>query len=85
MQKQKRDKFGEQKQVYVKDSTVKIKNSRSEENMAYPSTTNLCNGPFESLTSRYVHRIYDLNIHYCYFNQAEAKHRTLLRKGVIGQ
>ena len=41
---------------YVEDGTVKIEFVRSEENLADPFTKNLSNGPFEYLTSRYVHR-----------------------------
>ena len=49
-------KFGDQKQVYVKDGAAKIQSVRSEENMVDPFKNNLITGPFESLTSRYVHR-----------------------------
>ena len=71
--------------IYMtEDGTVKIQLFRSEENVADPFTKKLSNGPFESLASRYVNREYDLNIHNCYFNHAEAKHLTLLRKGVRG-
>ena len=48
--------FGDQKQVYIKDGAVKIQYVRSEENMADTFKKNLITGPFESLTSRYVHR-----------------------------
>ena len=39
---------------YVEDRIVKIKIFRSEYNMADQFTNNLSNGPFESLTSRYI-------------------------------
>ena len=41
---------------YVGDGTVKIKFGPFEENMADSFTNNLSNGPFESITSRYVNR-----------------------------
>ena len=40
---------------YVEYGTVKIKFVPSEGNLADTFTKNLRNGPFESLTSRYVH------------------------------
>ena len=40
---------------YVEDGIVKIQSVCLEENMADPYTNNLSNGPFEFLTSRYVH------------------------------
>ena len=55
----KKKNFGEQKQVRVKDGTVKIQLVRSEENVADPFTEKLSNGPFESLASRYVNFIDD--------------------------
>ena len=41
---------------YVEDETVKFVFFRSEGNMADTFIKNLSNGPFKSLTSRYVHR-----------------------------
>ena len=69
---------------YVDDGTVKINFFRSEENMEDLFTKNLSNGPFESFTSRYVNHEQYLKNNYRYFNHAEAKHPTLLRKGVRG-
>ena len=40
---------------YVEDKTVKINFFRSEEKMEDLFTKNLSNGPFEFLTSKYVH------------------------------
>ena len=41
---------------YVEYGTVEIQFLHSVENMADTFTKNLNNGPFKSLTSRYVHR-----------------------------
>ena len=61
---------------YVEDETVKNQFVSSKENMADPFTKNLSNGPFESLTSRYIHCEYDLKNNYHYFNHAESNHHT---------
>ena len=47
---------------YVEYEKFKIKIFCSEENLVYPFTKKLSNGPFEFITSRYVHCEKDLKI-----------------------
>ena len=61
---------------YAEKGTVKIQFYRSEENMEYPLKKNLSNGPFESITSRYVHYKKDLKSSYCYLNHTESNRHT---------
>ena len=42
-------------QYYVEDGTVKNQKICSEENLTDTFTKDLSNGPFQSLTSRYIH------------------------------
>ena len=68
---------------YIKDVTVKIQFSRSEENLADQFTKNLSNGNFQFLTSRYVYHERRNKIYYHYIHFIEVKHTTLLSKGDI--
>ena len=66
---------------YVEDRTVEIYFFRSEENMAYPFTKKLSNGPFGSLTSSYVHREQYLNISLSLFQSHGGKASHVIEEG----